>query len=470
VHLAADRDLFTRLGASRLRLLALPLKTRQGEMVGTLTLGFDVADDADELEPLDPSRVAFVKALSGTAAVAIDNQQLLRARKQLLDSFIQLVAGAIDAKSPYTGGHCQRVPELARLLAEAACAAQEGPFADFDLSAEGWEALHIASWLHDCGKVTTPEFVVDKATKLETIHNRIHEIRTRFEVLKRDATIAGLEQALGPVAAAEVHHSLVATHARLDADFAFVAACNIGGESLGPEQLQRLREIAQRRWWRTLDDSLGLSFAEAERLPRPRPSLPAQERLLADRPEHVIRRSAADRIPADNPLGLKLDEPEYLYHRGELYNLSIPRGTLTEEERFKINDHIVQTLRMLRELPFPRHLRRVPEIASGHHERMDGRGYPRGLTREQMSVEARIMAVADVFEALTADDRPYKLGKPLSEALTLMARMRRDGHIDPELFDLFVDSGALMAYSRRFLLPSQQDVEDPRAFLANLPA
>ncbi|MEO6278243.1 HD domain-containing phosphohydrolase [Roseateles sp.] len=464
-HLKAYEPLFARLSASRLRLLAMPLKNRQDETIGTLTLSFAMPAQGPA-EPLAEARVAFVRALSGTAALAIDNQLLLRARKELLESFIQLVAGAIDAKSPYTGGHCQRVPALSKMLAQAACDATEGPYAGFTMSADEWEALHIAAWLHDCGKVTTPEYVVDKATKLETIYNRVHEIRTRFEVLKRDALIERLEARLGADDTAQARAEAAPAQAALDADFAFVAACNLGGEYLGPERLARLREIGARRWSRTLDDSLGLSADEARRLPRPRPPLPAPEALLADRPEHVLARPPAEMLAEGNRWGFRMSQPEHLYHRGELHNLAVSRGTLTDEERSKINDHIVQTLKMLHELPFPRHLRAVPEIAGGHHERMDGKGYPRGLTREQMSPQARMMAIADVFEALTADDRPYKPGKPLSEALAILARMVREQHLDAELFELFLRSGACMAYARRFMPAELVDVADVTVYLS----
>ena len=464
-HLKAYEPLFAGLSAARLRLLSLPLKNRQDETIGSLTLSFAMPDQGP-VEPLSAARVAFVRALSGTAAVAMDNQLLLRARKALLESFIQLVAGAIDAKSPYTAGHCQRVPELTKMLAQAACDATAGPYAGFTMDADEWEALHIAAWLHDCGKVTTPEYVVDKATKLETLYNRIHEIRTRFEVLKRDVLIERLDARLGPEGAAQARADAAEALAELDADFAFVAACNQGGEFLGPAAQARLREIGARRWQRTLDDGLGLSVDEARRLPRPRPPLPAPERLLADKPEHILARPAGEKLVDGNRWGLRVSQPEHLYHRGELHNLAVSRGTLTDEERYKINDHIVQTIKMLDELPFPKHLREVPEIAAGHHERMDGKGYPRGLTGGQMSPQARMMAIADVFEALTADDRPYKPGKPLSEALAILRRMVGEQHLDAELFELFLRSGACMAYARRFMPAELIDVEDVGAYLS----
>ncbi len=463
-HLAAYQPLFSGLGTARLRLLSLPLKNRRHETIGTLTLSFPLPDHGQG-QPLGEAHVAFVRALSGTAALAIDNQLLLRARKELLESFIQLVAGAIDAKSPYTGAHCQRVPELTKMLAEAACEAREGPYAGFSMDADQWEALHIAAWLHDCGKVTTPEYVVDKATKLETIYNRVHEIRARFEVLKRDVLIEKLEAELGEAGTQRARAAAEGGLADLDADYAFVAASNVGGEALDAEAVARLRRIGEKRWSRTLDDSLGLSIEELRRQPKPRPPLPATERLLQDRPEHILARPPEEKLGGDNRWGFKLSQPEHLYHRGELHNLAISRGTLTEEERYKINDHIVQTLKMLQELPFPKHLREVPEIAGGHHERMDGKGYPRGLTGEQMSPQARMMAIADVFEALTADDRPYKPGKRLSEALTIMRRMVGEGHLDPALFELFLSSGVCRAYAERFMQPPMIDVVDLTAYL-----
>ncbi|WP_077036096.1 HD domain-containing phosphohydrolase [Pelomonas sp. KK5] len=469
-HLAAYGSLFSRLQTSRLRLLALPLKNRRNEVIGTLSLSFEAAERGSVRQGLAPARVAFVEALSGTAAVAIDNQQLLRAQKDLLESFIRLVAGAIDAKSPYTGAHCQRVPELTKMLAEAACAATEGPYADFQLGEDEWEALHIASWLHDCGKVTTPEFVVDKATKLQTIHDRIHEVRMRFEVLKRDSLLQRYEQELGAEEVERLRQDLAPLHAQLDEEFAFVAGCNEGGEYLSPEKIGRLREIGGRSWTRTLDDRLGVSHDERRRKDAAGPpaALPAQERLLADKPEQVFERPPSELLPE----GFSVQQPEHLYNRGELYNLSISRGTLTTEERYKINDHIVQTIRMLEELPFPRHLKRVPEIAGGHHEKMDGSGYPKGLTRDTMSAEARMMAIADVFEALTADDRPYKKGKTLSEAMQIMGRMRDGDHIDPELFELFLRSGVWLRYARRFMRQEQIDDVDITDYLdgAAIPA
>ncbi len=433
--------------------LAVPLFNRKLQRVGAMLLfGAAGADDAKR---------SFIGALSGTAAIALETRELVQAQKALFEAFIKLIASAIDAKSPYTGGHCARVPELTKMLARAACAADSGPFKDFALSDEAWEAVHVAAWLHDCGKVTTPEYVVDKATKLETIYDRIHEIRTRFEVLKRDAEIAALRRMLNGESPDAVHADLTRELAGIDADFAFVASCNEGGEFMAPEHLARLKRIAERTWLRTLDDRIGISHEERERKAvTPAEPLPARETVLADKPEHAIARGAAEHIGTDNPWGFRLDTPALRYNRGELYNLSIGRGTLTAEDRHKINDHIVQTIIMLSQLPFPKHLQQVPEIAGGHHEKMDGTGYPKRLTGSEMSPLARMMAIADIFEALTAIDRPYKKGKTLSEAIAIMARMRDEQHIDAELFALFLRSGVYRDYAQRFMQPQYVDAVD----------
>jgi HD-GYP domain-containing protein (c-di-GMP phosphodiesterase class II) len=407
--------------------------------------------------------MAFVEAVSGTAAVAIETNRLIQEQKQLMLAIIELLAGAIDAKSPYTSGHCQRVPELVEMLAKAAEATKEGPFKDFKLSDEQWEELHIAGWLHDCGKVTSPEFVIDKATKLETITDRLHEVRMRFEVIKREAEVACWREIAEARLDGDPRRKRLEVLRRLwqvlDEEFAFVAKSNVGGEFMAPEHVARLKEIAGRTWTRTLDDRIGLSNDEAERRAKTLPpSLPVLEPLLADRPEHILVRGERERIAADNPWGFKVDVPELLYNRGEIYNLTVARGTLTEEERFKINAHMIETIRMLSRLPLPRHLRNVAEIAGGHHEKMDGTGYPKRLKREELSVPARMMAVADIFEALTAADRPYKKAKSLSESISIMAKMRDNAHIDPEIFDLFLTSGVYRQYAERFMQPEQIDV------------
>ena len=443
--------------------LTVPLKNSQNEVIGVLQLLNAIDSNTNEVIAFSEDIQPLIEALSSQAAIALDNRQLLDGQKRLLDSFIELIASAIDAKSPYTGGHCQRVPELTKMMAQAACDSNEGAFEGFDLNEDQWYELHIGAWLHDCGKVTTPEYVVDKATKLETIYDRIHEVRTRFEVVKRDTVINYLKALIenkGPDE--ELRAKMEQRLAKLDDDFAFIAESNLGGEFMAPERIERLQEIGTIEWTRTLDDRIGISFEELKRKDQfPAPPLPTVEKLLDDRVDHVIAREEANPDEAENnPFNFKMDVPKNKYNLGEVYNLSIGRGTLTEEERYKINDHIVQTIVMLEQLPFPKQLARVPEYAGGHHEKMDGTGYPRKLTKDEMSLPARIMAIADIFEALTASDRPYKPPKKLSDAIKIMSFMKKDAHIDGELFELFLTSGIYKEYAERFLDPMQIDEVD----------
>ncbi len=449
----------------RITIWCQPLEDRQDTSMGILGLVYAGPEKGKGRGEL-ADWLSFVERFSGLAGVTLETKRLVKRQKELFDAFIKLIAGAIDAKSPYTGGHCQRVPVIAKMLAQAACDEKQGPLADFDLSDEQWEELHVAAWLHDCGKVTTPEYVVDKATKLETIYDRIHEIRMRFEVLKRDAEISCWQAIAEGDSKQERLAELTATVTQLDDDFSFIARCNEGGEFLADEAIDRLNEIAKRTWTRTLDDRIGISWEEAQRKDRSPPvAVPAVEQLLTDKEEHLISRADKDLIEPDNPWGFKLDVPESLYNRGEVYNLAVRRGTLSREERFKINDHIVQTIKMLEELPYPQHLLNVPEIAGGHHETLHGTGYPRKLKGEQMSLPAKMMVIADVFEALTASDRPYKKAKKLSDALKIMALMQKGGHFDPDLYRLFLTSGIYRQYGEQYLDPSQIDEVDINEYL-----
>src|SRR5690606_29666981 len=302
------RELMERLDCQQLQLLCVGLHNRQGATLGVLILLNRITGSESDPSLLQPARIAFVEAISGAAALSIESQRLLNHQKRLLESFIQVIAGAIDAKSPYTGGHCQRVPELTMMLARGAAASHEPSLVVCRPTEEDWEALHSGAWLLDCCPVTPPEYVVDKSSKLETLYHRIHEIRTRFEVLKRDAWNAywrALAEGGEPGALAGERDRLLA---ELDEEFAFVAACNQGSESMAEADLLRLRRIAERPWLRTLDDRPGLSWEEAQRRARrPAPELPVEEALLADRPDHLIERPDTERIAPDNPWGFQMD-------------------------------------------------------------------------------------------------------------------------------------------------------------------
>jgi HD-GYP domain-containing protein (c-di-GMP phosphodiesterase class II) len=388
--------------------LTVPMKNHEDEIIGVLQLINAQDRTTGMIGAFDETDQRLAESLASQAAVALTNRLLITQLENLFESFVQLLNKAIDEKSPYTGGHCHRVPVLTMLLAEAVHETKKGPHALWHLTDLDRYELKIAALLHDCGKVTTPVHVVDKATKLQTIFDRIHLIDTRFEILKRDAEIAALKAAREPEADAKAIDQ--AYRKRLwdiQEDREFLRLCNIGGEAMTPQAQDRVRDIANKYRWR-------------------------------------------------NPRGEPVD---FLTH-DEVENLTIRAGTLTAAERQVINHHIVVTIQMLEALPWPRHLQNVPEYAGGHHERIDGKGYPRGLKGDQMSVQARIMGIADIFEALTARDRPYKPGKTLTESLHILGNMRLDGHIDPELFDIFIRSRIYERYAKDYLDPVQVDEVD----------
>lgn len=387
--------------------LTIPMKNHENEIIGVLQL-INAKDRASgEIIAFSATDEQLAESLASQAAIALTNRLLISQLENLFESFIRLINTAIDEKSPYTGGHCARVPVLTMMIAEAVNNTKTGPLKDFHMNEKDRYELKIAGLLHDCGKVTTPVHVVDKATKLETIYDRINLIDTRFEVLKRDAEIKLLKAKLLAGKDRDAIDELEAEYRnrikQLDQDREFLRKTNIGGEFTNEELLQRVRKVAAYSW--------------------------------AD-----IDGKKANFLTDD-----------------EVENLSISRGTLNGKEREIINNHVVVTIKMLEALPWPRHLRKVPEYAGGHHERVDGKGYPRGLKREQMSVQARIMGIADIFEALTAKDRPYKVGKTLTESLDILGRLKIDGHIDTDLFDVFVRGKVYLEYAKQFLDPLQID-------------
>jgi HD-GYP domain-containing protein (c-di-GMP phosphodiesterase class II) len=440
-------------------MLTVPLALHDGEVLGVLQLLNAKDERSGESIPFASNIVNYVEAMAAQSAVALQSKRHIESQKLLIDSLINLITVAIDAKSPYTGGHCERVPELALMMAEEAAKVDTGPLADFNFkNADEWYEFRVGAMLHDCGKVTTPEYVADKATKLETLYNRIHEIRMRFEVLLRDARLARLEAIIAGTPEAEADAAFAARKQQLDEDFAFLANCNIGAEFTSEEQIDRIKEIGAQTWLRHFDDKLGLSNEEMKRYKEAATELPALERLLADKESHIAPRP--DSKLFDPKYKFKIKIPQHLNNFGEIYNLSIDRGTLNAEERFKINEHILQTTVMLETLSLPKNLKRVPEYASSHHETMIGTGYPRGLAADELSIPARIMTIADIFEALTASDRPYKKSKSLSESVKILFFFKKDGLIDPVLFDLFLTSGVYRRFGERFLSPEQLDDVD----------
>ncbi|MBI5006923.1 MAG: GAF domain-containing protein [Nitrosomonadales bacterium] len=379
--------------------LAVPMRNHDHEIIGVLQLINALDEKTGGVKQFSKDDQQLLESLGSQAAIALSNRRLIQQLEELFESLINLINTAIDDKSPYTGGHCARVPALTMMLAEAANLSKLGSLGDFNLTDKDRYELKIAGLLHDCGKITTPVHVVDKSTKLQTIFDRIALIDTRFEVLKRDAEIAMLR-------GAQSEQAFAAFVRQLDEDREFLRRCNIGSEKMQDADVARVQQIAKYPWRNT-------------------------------------RGEDADFLSAE-----------------EVENLTIRAGTLTAAEREIINHHINVTIKMLEALPWPNHLKNVPEYAGGHHERMDGKGYPRGLTREQMSIQARVMGIADIFEALTAKDRPYKEGKTLTESLQILGKFKENGHIDPELFDVFIRDKVYLTYARQFLKPEQIDEVD----------
>lgn len=378
--------------------LTLPMQDHQQDLNGVIQL-INATNSQGEIIAFSKEVVKTITALTSLAAVILTNKQLIDEMEDLFAAFSRLIATAIDRKSPYTGNHCRRVPEITMLLARACHDVEQGPLTDFRLKEEDFHELSVAAWLHDCGKVATPEYIMDKSKKLETIFDRVELVNARFEIAARDITYST------KIDDAEKLSLLK----QLADDRKFVNKANTGGEFFDDDKIARVFQIAK------------------------------QYKIVIDGITQAV------------------------INDDEVLNLITKRGTLTAKERQIINDHMKVTVEMLESMPFPKHLKNVPEFACGHHEKMDGTGYPKGLKRDQMSIQARIMAIADVFEALTSNDRPYKEPKTLSETLKIMGFMKLDNHLDPDLFDVFIQQRVYLQFADKFLEKSQiDDVDIPK--------
>lgn len=406
--MSAAREMDEKNGYRTKSVLTIPMRNHEDETIGVLQL--INAQKNNEIIYFNPELEKLISSLTSMAAVALTNKQLIDDMEKLFQSITRLIAKAIDEKSPYTGGHCNRVPELTMMMAEGVCNTQIGPMASFTMTDADLYELSVAGWLHDCGKIATPEYVMDKSTKLETIFDRIALVDCRIELAKQALTnqyqAKIIKQLKAGETITEIEGELSNELVILDDHLVFLRKANIGGEFMAAADQQRVRDIA---------NSYQVHIGGVK------------QNLLSEQ---------------------------------EVYNLSIAKGTLTPEEREIINRHMIITIDMLESLPFPKHLKRVPEFAGGHHEKMDGTGYPKKLKRDEMSVPARMMAIADIFEALTAGDRPYKKAKKLSECLKIMGFMKLDNHIDPDLFDAFIDEKVYLKYAKAYLQEDQMDEID----------
>jgi HD-GYP domain-containing protein (c-di-GMP phosphodiesterase class II) len=407
---ARNQDFDKTLGYQTHSFLSVPVKDHENEIVGVLQLINAQDRHSRKVVTFSDEDQRLLETLASQAAVALSKNKLIEDFKELFDSLVDLIVTAIDEKSPYTGDHCKRVPELTMMLAEAVSNKKEGVFKDFTLSEDELYELKIAALLHDCGKVTTPVHIADKATRLETIFDRIHVIDTRFEVVKRNAHIAFLQKQIDALSKGSregfsvEQEEFEKTLEQIDKDRDLVRTCNSGGTVMNENLKERIRNIALTYRW-----------------------------VNADRKEEPILSEA------------------------EVYMLTSSVGTLTPADRQVINQHVETSIKMLESLHYPKSLRNVPAFAQAHHERMDGKGYPKGLTKKEIPVQGRIIAIADIFEAMTARNRPYKKGKTLMEALREMGSMKLGGHIDPDLFDVFVDEKIYLHYAEKYLAPAQID-------------
>ncbi len=412
---AGTRQFDLEYGFRTRSVITIPMINHRGEAIGCVQLINAKDPKTGASIEFSDEMVDIISSLASQAAVIVDKETLINEQKTLLESFIKMMASAIDAKSPYTGAHCVRVPVLTEMLADAACKDNEGFFNKFQMTEEEKYELHIAAWLHDCGKIVTPVHIMDKATKLETIYDRIEIIRARFEVLRTNARIEHLEALSEKGAKADaLQKKYEATLAQLNDDLAFLETINIGSEFMEDAKIARLEALAT---------------------------------------QSVTINGKREPLLTDN----------------EVYNLSTRRGTITPDERQIMNDHMVHTVNMLETMPWPRHLQRVPEYAVGHHEKMDGTGYPKGVLAGTMSIPARMMAIADIFEALTAVDRPYKKPKKLSEAMQIIGQFKKNNHLDPNIVDFFVTSKTYRKFAEMFLDQSQIDEVDEEAILSIVP-
>ncbi|WP_303905689.1 HD family phosphohydrolase [Thiohalomonas denitrificans] len=409
------REFDARTGYRSQSFLVVPMTNHEEEVIGVLQLLNAIEPRTGRVVPFSADAERLAQTFASQAAMALTNRRLIGELRTLFDSLIQLIAVGIDAKSPHTAGHCRRVPVITMMFADAVHHARKGPFADFRLTDKNRYALEVAAWLHDCGKITTPEHLLNKSRKLETVCDRMETIDARFEILRRDLELKLLRGQLERLRtgdsrpAGKLEEQYRDELETLDSEEALLRTCNRGNESMSESARGRIRRIAERTW----TDHDG--------------------------------------------------QTRFLLTSEEVETLCIVRGTLTEEEKEAVNAHVTATLYLLKGLQFPKELRNVPEYAGGHHERVDGTGYPLGLKGEEMSVEARIMAIADIFEALSAQDRPYRTRKKLSECLDILGTMSQEGHIDPDLFDIFMRERVYIRYSREYLSPEQIDIDiEPR--------
>ena len=387
--------------------LNIPLKNHKDKVIGVLQLLN--AKENNQIISFSDELVELVEALSSQASVALTNQLLIEEQKILFRSFIKLVAEALEHKDAVTGGHCNRVPILTMMFAECINADKTEKYKDFSFTEDEMDELFVAGWLHDFGKVATPDHIMNKSTKLEGLYDKIDQIKLRFEILKRDVELNFYKNILSN---SDIDKKLLdAQLQKINDDFKFLETSNIGGEFMSEELQNRVHDIAKQK------------------------------------------------IELDNQSSPILSNEEIDF-------LTISRGTLSKEDREVMENHVSLTYTLLDKLPYPDHLKQVPFYAGCHHEKINGEGYPNGYSGDQLPLQARIIAIADVFEGLTAPDRPYKEPYKLSKALKILKFMVKDGEIDSDLFKLFITKKLYLKYADDKLNPKQMDTINEKELLS----
>ncbi|MED5353389.1 MAG: HD domain-containing phosphohydrolase [Nitrospinota bacterium] len=406
-----DTDLFDFTGPKKFdqstgyrskSMLVIPLKNHENDVIGVLQLLNATNAINKEVIPFSKDYVNLSESLASQAAVAITNAKLISNMAELFEAFVKVMATAIDEKSPVTGGHIRRVANLTLTMAEFINEHEDGIFKEKKFSPDQMYELRIAAYMHDIGKVTTPVEIVEKAKKLQTIFDRIHYVRLRMDYIIQKVQLEGqkikidlLERNTPKSEVEKFETDLNNKIQELKDIRSFINKCNEPGEFLEDETLDRLKEISQR----TYLDNEGIE----------------QPFLTED----------------------------------ELLNLSIRRGSITEAERKKMQDHAAVTLRMLKQIPFTKKLKNIPNFAGAHHEFINGNGYPLGLKGDQIPFEGRLMAVTDIAEALTASDRPYKKAMPLETVYRILRSMSEKGELDNDLVELFIGKEIYKIYQEK---------------------
>ncbi len=430
-------------------MLVFPLRNHENEIVAVMQL-INVIDGSGNIYPFASDNQLVTLSLATQAAVALTNAKLIISLENLFDAFIKAIAQSIDAKDDVTGGHIQRVAELTMMIARAINETNDGPFANIYFSQDELRELSIAAWLHDTGKITTPETVMFKSTKLEAFVDRVDNVKMRFELARCMMQIEAFRKKIEQIVPnpeqkqnwEEIDRSLTEFLTQNRDDWHLIERFNVGAEFLKPEIADRIKAIA----------ATSFELSEELALNRETPYFG----YLSRKTWEAKQEKCGPREEKDLPID---PSQRNLLTANELLNMLIARGTINDEERTKMEDHVVQTIKILEKLPFPRKMQNVPEYAGGHHEFLNGKGYPKHLNRENLPIQSKIMAVADIFEALSAADRPYKKAKPLSETLKIMGFMVKDGCIDNDIVNVFLHTGTMAKYAKEFIDQKQIDIE-----------